>query len=65
MGRTKELLIQEDWEREWQKDFVYLLEKQKEEQLQELYERYPAEIVVIDKRKTKKKHEPEYTDLPF
>ena len=28
MGRTKELLT-EDWEREWQKDFVYLLEEQK------------------------------------
>jgi hypothetical protein len=36
MGRTKELLIQEDFEREWEKDFVYLLEKQKEEELQEL-----------------------------
>jgi hypothetical protein len=63
MGRTKDLLI-EDWEREWQKDFVYLLEKQKEEELQELYDRQPAEVIVVDKRK-KKKNEPEHTDLPF
>jgi carotenoid cleavage dioxygenase-like enzyme len=64
MGRTKELLIQEDFEREWEKDFVYLLEKQKEEELQELYGRKPAQIVVVDKRK-KKKNEPEPTYLPF
>lgn len=63
MGRTKELLI-EDWEREWQKDFVYLLEEQKRAELEELYGRQPAEIVVVDKRK-RKKHEPEHTDLPF
>ena len=64
MGRTKELLIQEDFEREWEKDFVYLLEKQKEEELQELQGRKPAQIVVVDKRK-KKKNEPEPTYLPF
>ena len=64
MGRTKELLIQEDFEREWEKDFVYLLEKQKEKELQELYGRKPAQIVVVDKRK-KKKNEPEPTYLPF
>lgn len=65
MGHTKELLI-EDWEKDWEKDFVYLLEEQKRVQMQELYERYPAQIVVVDKRKTKKKkNEPEHTDLPF
>jgi hypothetical protein len=63
MGRTKDLLI-EDWEREWQKDFVYLLEEQKRAEIEELYGRQPAEIVVVDKRKTKK-NEPEHTDLPF
>jgi hypothetical protein len=63
MGRTKDLLI-EDWEREWQKDFVYLLEEQKRAEIEELYGRQPAEIVVVDKRK-KKKNEPEHTDLPF
>ena len=63
MGRTKELLI-EDWEREWQKDFVYLLEEQKRAEIEELYGRQPAEIVVVDKRK-RKKNEPKHTDLPF
>lgn len=64
MGRTKELLI-EDWEREWAKDFVYLLEEQKRAEQEELYGRQPAEIVVVDKRKRKKKHELEHPDLPF
>jgi hypothetical protein len=64
MGRTKELLI-EDWEREWQKDFVYLLEEQKRAEIEELYGRQPAEIVIVDKRKRKKKNEPEPTYLPF
>jgi hypothetical protein len=64
MGRTKELLT-EDWEREWQKDFVYLLEEQKRTEQEELYGRQPAEIVVVDKRKRKKKNEPEPTYLPF
>jgi len=67
MGRTKDLvidLLNEDWEREWQKDFVYLLEEQKRAELEELYGRQPAEIVVVDKRK-KKKNEPKHTDLPF
>jgi hypothetical protein len=65
MGRTKELLIQEDWEHEWNKDFVYLLEEQKRAEIEELYGRQPAEIVVVDKRKRKKKNETEHTDLPF
>jgi hypothetical protein len=66
MGHTKELLI-EDWEREWEKDFVYLLEKQKEEEYKLLHGRKPrkkaAKIVVVDKRKRKKKDEPEPTFL--
>jgi hypothetical protein len=68
MGRTKDLvidLLNEDWEREWQKDFVYLLEEQKRAEQEELYGRQPAEIVVVDKRKIKKKNEPEPTYLPF
>jgi len=67
MGRTKDLvidLLNEDWEREWQKDFVYLLEEQKRAEIEELYGRQPAEIVVVDKRK-RKKNEPKHTDLPF
>jgi carotenoid cleavage dioxygenase-like enzyme len=64
MGRTKDLLI-EDWEREWAKDFVYLLEEQKRAEQEELHGRQPAEIVVVDKRKRKKKNEPEPTYLPF
>lgn len=67
MGRIKDLaidLLNEDWEREWQKDFVYLLEEQKRAELEELYGRQPAEIVVVDKRK-RKKNEPKHTDLPF
>ena len=74
MGRTKELLIEKvnyvetvDWEREWDKDFVYLLEKQKEEEYKLLHGRKPrkkaAKIVVVDKRKRKKKDEPEPTFL--
>lgn len=63
MGRTKELL-QEDWEREWEKDFVYLLEEQKRQEM-ELYSRQPAEIVVIDKTKSKKKDESNINILPF
>lgn len=64
MGRTKELL-QEDWEREWEKDFVYLLEEQKRQEMEELYSRQPAEIVVIDKTKSKKKDESNINILPF
>lgn len=68
MGRTKDLLIDqlnEDWEREWQKDFVYLLEEQKRAEQEELYGRQPAQVVVVDKRKRKKKDESEPTYLPF
>lgn len=63
MGRTKELL-QEDWEREWEKDFVYLLEEQRRAEM-ELYSRQPAEIVVINKTKSKKKDESNINILPF
>lgn len=62
MGRTKNLLIPCDWEREHQMDFIYLLERREEER--EAWLRQPAKIVVVDKRK-KKKHEPEPTFLPF
>ena len=64
MGHTKDLLI-EDWEREWAKDFVYLLEEQKRQEMEELYSRQPAEIVVIDKTKSKKKDESNINILPF
>lgn len=64
MGRTKELL-QEDWEREWEKDFVYLLEEQKRQEMEELHHREPAEIVVIKKTKSKKKDESKLNILPF
>lgn len=63
MGRTKELL-QENWEREWEKDFIYLLEEQKREE-RELYGRQPAEIVVVKKTKSKKKDESNINILPF
>lgn len=63
MGRTKELL-QEDWEREWEKDFVYLLEEQKRQEM-ELYSREPAKIVVVKKTKSKKKDGSKVNILPF
>ncbi len=44
---ANEELLTEDWEREWQKDFVYLLEEQKRAEQEELYGRQPAQVVVI------------------
>ena len=47
----------EDWERSFEKNYVYLLEREKEIE-QEYYKyinRLPGEIIIIDKRK--KKHE--------
>lgn len=53
-----------DWEHEWNKDFVYLLEEQRRAEM-ELYGRQPAEIVVINKTKSKKKDESNINILPF
>lgn len=64
MGRTKQL-VEEDWERIWITDYMYKMEQLGREAHEEMYrDREPAQITVIDKRKTKE-HEPEHTDLPF
>ncbi len=63
MGRTKELL-EEDWERVWLTDYMYKMEQLGREAQEEMY-REPAEIKVIDKRKTKKKDESAINILPF
>lgn len=62
MGRTKKLLVEEDWERTWELDYMYRMEQQRQEE-QEWLGRKPARIEVIDLRK--EKHEDEYSFLPF
>ena len=64
MGKKKDLLIPCDWEREFQMDFIYLLEAREEQK--EAINRIPAQITVVDRRPIKKrKHEFEFRDLPF
>lgn len=66
MGRTKQL-IEEDWERVWITDYMYKMEQLGREAQAEMY-REPAEVTVIDKRKTKKHEstiESNDTFLPF
>lgn len=65
----KDQEINQDWERESLKDFVYLCEESQqlnEDIRQELNRREPARIVVIDVDKIlEKRHEIEYNPLPF
>lgn len=61
MGHTKELLEQ-DWEYEWTRDYMYKMELQRMQE-QEYLGRQPAQIQVIDLRK--EKHETELNVLPF
>ncbi len=58
-------LINQDWEREAQKDFVYLYEEQ--QLLEQEINRKPAQIVVvdIDNMLQKQKNEAEHYTLPF
>jgi hypothetical protein len=63
----KHLQINEDWERESLKDFVYLCEQQMllEQEFQRAI-REPAEIIVIDKDNVLDKlHEYKHNTLPF
>ena len=62
----KNLEINQDWERESLKDFVYLCEEQEQLRLA-LQERQPATIVVIDTDHIldKKTHEIKHYSLPF
>jgi hypothetical protein len=62
----KNLKINEDWERDYLKDVVYLQETQQilEEEFRRI--KLPAQIVVIDKDKILEKHnEPHTNVLPF
>jgi hypothetical protein len=63
---SKNLQINDDWERESLKDLVYLQETQQilEEEFRRI--KLPAQIVVIDKDKILEKHnEPHTNVLPF
>jgi hypothetical protein len=62
----KNLEINQDWERESNKDFVYLCETQflLQESLKDTL-REPAQIVVIDKDKILERNETKYYALPF
>lgn len=62
-----QLQINEDWERESLKDFVYLCEQQMllEQEFQRVI-REPAQIIVIDKDNVlDKQHEYQHNPLPF
>ena len=60
--------INQDWERESLKDFVYLHEGQEEleREVNEELNRQPAFIIVVDKDKIlQKEHENQHNTLPF
>jgi hypothetical protein len=63
----KNLKINEDWEREYLKDLVYLQETQQllEQTVQRDLNRKPAAIVVIDKYKILERNELKDYALPF
>jgi hypothetical protein len=64
--KDQNLKINEDWERDYLKDVVYLQETQQilEEEFRRI--KLPAQIVVIDKDKILEKHnEPHTNVLPF
>ena len=58
-------IIPEDWERESQKDLVYLLEAQKLLEQEIMQEKKPANIELLDPEKILKKDEHESNILPF
>jgi hypothetical protein len=64
---SKNLQINDDWERESLKDFVYLQETQQllEQTIQRDLNRKPAAIVVIDKYKILERNELKDYALPF
>lgn len=66
----KNLKINEDWERESAKDFIYLLEEKEllNDSIQkELNKKQPAHIIVIDTHNIleKQTHEHQSNTLPF
>jgi hypothetical protein len=65
--KMKNLEINQDWERESLKDFVYLQETQQllEQTIQRDLNRKPAAIVVIDKYKILERNELKDYALPF
>jgi len=65
---NKNLQINEDWEREALKDFIYLHEEDRliSEKLREEINRRPALITVVDKHNIlDKQHEHHSNALPF
>lgn len=65
--KDQSLKINQDWERESLKDFVYLCEQQMllEQEFQRVI-REPAQIIVIDKDNVlDKQHEYQHNTLPF
>jgi len=66
--RDQKLEINEDWEREALKDFIYLHEEKTliAEQVREDMNRKPALITVVDKdRILDKQYEHQFNPLPF
>jgi hypothetical protein len=65
----KELLIKEDFEREFLKDYVYLQEESYEldKQIQKEINKFrkPAEIFIVDTDKILERHEIRHNVLPF
>lgn len=63
--KMKNLQINEDWEREAQKDFVYLYEEQ--HLLEQEINRKPAQLIVVDIDNVlqKQRDEVEHNPLPF
>lgn len=64
---SKNLQINEDFERESLKDFVYLYEQERllDREIQRALHRQPAEIVVVNITKLTEDHEHKYNSLPF
>ena len=65
--KDQKLKINQDWERESLKDFVYLQETQQllQQTIQRDLNRKPASIVVVDKDKILERNEVKYYALPF
>jgi len=60
--------INQDWERESLKDFVYLYEEERllDASIQKELNRRPAQITIVDRDKIlERKHEYQHNPLPF
>jgi hypothetical protein len=62
---NRNLQINEDWEREAQKDFVYLYEEQ--QLIEQEINRKPAQLIIVDIDNVlqKQRDEVEHNPLPF